>query len=378
MGKRAETRDELRQESVTKIHGQPTDQDITTLERELIAIAASIPTGLGGGNHGHAGLIVEAAKYLAMTQVEFTIPPNPGIYPAGLAANAAAGTRARAEAEHKEEVAQYEILKGVEQALKDIILDAVEHDYLLEIEDDTLGFLNQTPRQMIDHLKARGGALDFADTKTLLSKRDTEWDLSKNPQVYFNRVEKAVKALTRAGITSDMNERRDMALYYFKASGEFNAAVREWENKAAADKTWINIKTFIATEYARENKQNKLTSKQFKANLIEEQAEATEELIATLTEKHTRQMETLIKSTTDAMKEMMLLIKSNGTNSSTSTKATDEDKKKKRDEKRKKYNEAPICTHCGKKHPSKKEEDCWELEKNKASRPDNWKSTKST
>ena len=301
MGKRAETRDELRQESATKIHGQPTDQDITTLERELIAIAASIPTGLGGGNHGHAGLIVEAAKYLAMTQVEFTIPPNPGIYPAGLAANAAAGTRARAEAEHKEEVAQYEILKGVEQALKDIILDAVEHDYLLEIEDDTLGFLNQTPRQMIDHLKARGGALDFADTKTLLSERDTEWDLSENPQVYFNRVEKAVKALTRAGITSDMNERRDMALYYFKASGEFDAAVREWENKAAADKTWINIKTFIATEYARENKQNKLTSKQFKANLIEDQAEATEELIATLTEKHTRQMETLIKSTTDAM-----------------------------------------------------------------------------
>jgi hypothetical protein len=174
-----------------------------------------------------------------------------------------------------------------------------------------------------------------------------------------------------------MNERRDMALYYLKSSGEFDAAVREWENKAAADKTWINIKTFIATEYARENKQNKLTAKQFKANLIEEQAEATEELIATLTENHTRQMETLIKSTTDAMKEMMQLIK-NGSTSTNPTKTTDEEKKKKRDEKRKKYNEAPICNHCGKKHPSKKEEECWELEKNKSSRPANWKSTKST
>jgi hypothetical protein len=89
----------------------------------------------------------------------------------------------------------------------------------MEIEDDTVGFLNQTPRQMINHLKARGGVLDFAGTKTLLAERDTEWDLSENPQVYFNRVEKAVKALTRAGITSDMNERRDMALYYLKASG---------------------------------------------------------------------------------------------------------------------------------------------------------------
>jgi hypothetical protein len=378
MGKRAETRDELRKESVTKIHGQPKDQDITTLKKELIAIAASIPTTLGGGNHGHAGLIVDATKYLTMTGVAFAIPPNPGIYPAGLAANAAAGIRARAEAEHKEEVAQYEILKGVEQALKDIILEAVENDYLMEIEDETLGYLNQTPRQMIDHLKARGGSLDFADTKTLLAERDMEWDLSENPQVYFNRVEKAVKALTRAGITSDMNERRDMALYYLKASGEFDAAVREWENKATADKTWINIKTFIATEYARENKQNKLTAKQFRANLIEDQAEATEELIATLTENHTRQMEALIKSTSDAMKEMMQLVKSNTNTQKNPNKLSDDEKKKKGEERRKKYNEAPICTHCGRKHPTKKEEDCWELEKNKASRPSYWKSKKST
>jgi hypothetical protein len=67
MGKQAETRDELRKELGMKIHGQPMDQDITTLEKELIAIAASIPTALGGGNYGHAGLIVEASKYLAMT-----------------------------------------------------------------------------------------------------------------------------------------------------------------------------------------------------------------------------------------------------------------------------------------------------------------------
>jgi hypothetical protein len=61
----------------------------------------------------------------------------------------------------------------------------------------------------------------------------------------------------------------------------------------------------------KENKQNKLTGKHFKVNIIQEQAEATEELIATLTEIHSCQMETLIKSTMDAMKEMMLLIKEN-------------------------------------------------------------------
>jgi hypothetical protein len=194
---------------------------------------------------------------------------------AHLASNAVAGTQAREEAEHKELLALYEIFKGVKQAPKDIILEVVEHDYLPEIEDNMLGFLNQTPRQMIDHLKVRGGALDFADMKTLLAERDMEWDISKNPQIYFNQVEKAVKTLTRANITSDMNQLQDMALYHFKASGEFDAAVGEWENKSAADKTWANIKTFISAEYAHKNKQNKLTAKQFKANAMEEQAEVT-------------------------------------------------------------------------------------------------------
>ncbi len=198
------------------------------------------------------------------------------------------------EAEHKELVAQFKRFKGVEQALKDIILEAVDKDYMLEIEDKLLGFLNQTPKQMITHLRARSGQLDFTDTNKLISERDAEWDVSEVPQVFFNRVKKAVKQLKNAGITSNMNEYRDMALYYLKASNEYDTAVREWEAKPIADKTWPNIKVFISNEYAKENKQNKLTAKQFKANQMEEQAKTTEELIANLMEAHTKQMEMLI------------------------------------------------------------------------------------
>jgi hypothetical protein len=179
----------------------------------------------------------------------------------------------------------------------------------MEIEDETLGFLNQIPRQMINHLKARGGALDFADTKTLLAERDAEWDVSEKTPKYFNGVEQAIMSLTQAGINSDLNEQRDMARYYFKSSGEFNAAVWEWENKPTVNKTWTNIKTFISTEYACKNKQKKLTTKQFRANVMEEQAEAMEELIATLTKNYTQQIEMLIKNTTEAMKGTMQLIK---------------------------------------------------------------------
>ncbi len=61
----------------------------------------------------------------------------------------------------------------------------------------------------------------------MLAERDSEWDASEVPQIYFNRVEKAMQGLTRAGINSDLNERQDMALFYLKSSGEFDAAVRE-------------------------------------------------------------------------------------------------------------------------------------------------------
>ncbi len=276
--------DKLKKESVTKILGQPTSHDLTILEKELIAILAAIPTALGGGDHRHAGMIMETVDCTTMTGgTAFINPANPGIYPAGLPANAVVGTRARAEAEHKELINQFKTYKGVRQGAKDFILEAVVNEYCIEIEYKTVGYLNLSPREMINHLQNRGGTLNFADTKTLLAERDGEQDASKIQQLYFNRIEKAIKSLTQAGINSDPNERLDMALYYFKAAGKYNAAVYKWEAKPAVDKTWANIKTFISAEYAKENKENKHTLKCFKANAMQEQAEAIKELIVMLT-----------------------------------------------------------------------------------------------
>ena len=173
--------------------------------------------------------------------------------------------------------------------------------------------------------------------------------------MYFNRVEKAIKQLTRAGIASDLKERTDMALYYFKNTGEYDAAVREWEAKPVATKTWANIKLLMSTEYAKENKQNKQSAKQLKANTIEEQAEATEELIANLTEAHTRQVESLIKANTEAMKKMMSLLRDKTNTPTNPTNSTNEEKKKKREERQKKFTNAPVCKHCKRNtHPKQK------------------------
>jgi hypothetical protein len=41
-------------------------------------ILANIPTTLGGGNHGHAGILMDPARYLLTAGVPFANPANPG------------------------------------------------------------------------------------------------------------------------------------------------------------------------------------------------------------------------------------------------------------------------------------------------------------
>ncbi len=66
---------------------------------------------------------------------------------------------------------------------------------------------------------------------------------------------------------------------------------------------------------------------------MEEQAEAMEELIATITKNHTRQMEAFIKSTTKAIKEMMLILKNKSKTPANSEDATKMEKQMKLNEK---------------------------------------------
>ena len=50
----------------------------------MTAILANIPTTIGGGNHGHAGILMDPARYLLTAGVPFVNPANPGNYPAGV------------------------------------------------------------------------------------------------------------------------------------------------------------------------------------------------------------------------------------------------------------------------------------------------------
>jgi hypothetical protein len=175
--------------TVTNIHGQPTNQDINHLDDELTAIASSFPSELGGGIHGHAGLVKNVADYeLFAPGTLFIVPANQGVYPLG---NIPAAQRGQREAEHKALVAQFQTCVGASKGLKDLILQAVDEDFLLELQAKGIAYLNVTRVQMLTHLHGCWGTMDFVDITAFLSECNTPWNTVEVPTKYFNQTDKA-------------------------------------------------------------------------------------------------------------------------------------------------------------------------------------------
>ena len=324
---------------------------------------------------GHVGLVIDNETYKRLSGGhEFIKPTYPG-----------PKTSAQTKAEYDNEIRIFDICRGVEQGLRDKIIEAVEESYLIELEEELIGYMNVTVKQMIEHLQERSGGLDHKDINEIASERDAEWDITDTPAVYFNKVEKAIKQLERFNIKTDLVLCMNRAMEAFDNSGLFDAAVREWNNKDKAEKTWANIKIFINTEYAKMNK-NKLTARNTgfgAANAVHSSLEDMEKEINNIAERQQEGMETMVS----AIKELALAIaelKKPGAATTTTPPSTDGNKKARktfkehREERKKMFDEATECKHCNSKHPWVKEDKCWELEKNAGDRPSNWKSKKTS
>ena len=79
---------------VTTIVGEPTYATLKTLKDQLKANAASVPTTLGGGNHGFLGLILSPATYATISLTVFNEPTYPGQHPNIPGGTSAANTSA--------------------------------------------------------------------------------------------------------------------------------------------------------------------------------------------------------------------------------------------------------------------------------------------
>ena len=219
---------------------RPTAIHVRQLRKELIQCAMSVPTTLGGGAHGHLGLILPAAQYTALpgNPVAFQRPQQPAPFHIGGGTAAVVATQAAA---HQRSVQEFTLCNKVDLSLKAMLLKAVPRIYLAVIADPTYEFANVTTAQMLAHIEANYGTINEDDLAANLENCEAAWDPNTPIESILANTNYCAQFAEAGGdVISDANKVR-LTLKAVEKSGVLEDAITDWRKKPAADRTWANL-----------------------------------------------------------------------------------------------------------------------------------------
>jgi hypothetical protein len=226
---------------MTKIHGLPTYESLTTLSTELKANASSVPSTLGGGLYGHLGLILSPARYATLAgSVPWVAPGNPGPFapPAG-----ATGPQIEAAKEVWRNLqTSFEIYQATEKALIAQVVDALDPIYLRALLNRATGQYSTSIRLMLKHLFDTHGKITPQQVTTKqLNIYNMVFTIALPVDVVFNAVDDLVDLAEHAGSALTAQQMIDLAYQVLSKEPLLRDDLRLWNRQPAADKTWVNM-----------------------------------------------------------------------------------------------------------------------------------------
>ena len=155
---------------LTRIIGEPTTATLLTLIKEVRANASSVHSDLGGGEDGHLGLVCKPEVYatLAPEAGPYVRPENPGRLqlPEGLTQYQIAQQRD----EHLEATRVFREVIGVDRALRQQIVAAIEPKYLRALRLPGTNKITQTIPEIFDNLFQTYGDVTPQDLRELTAR----------------------------------------------------------------------------------------------------------------------------------------------------------------------------------------------------------------
>ena len=229
----------------------PTSKHVRTLTKECNQCVSAVPTTLGGGAHGHLGLITPTAAYAAIDGTAAWEQPETPVLETFDAKEKAATVRA-AELAFNADTKAYNDATAVEAKLKQMLLAAIPPAFIQELEHSVYGYSNVTCKQIIAHLTTNYGTITPEELDANIELLQAPIDLSKPLEERFALVKDCRQFATDGGdpITEAQAIRYLMAT--FRKSGVFGAAIHEWAQKATNQQTLTNLRThFLAANKER-------------------------------------------------------------------------------------------------------------------------------
>ena len=136
--------------NLTRVHGEPTFESIRTLQREILINAQCVHSDLGGGAHGHLGLVLRPQEYGLHSNAAYRRPTHPG--PLNVPAGTTNHMSNTLREQHRERVRVFREVEGIEQALRQQIVTAIEPQYLEAFRDTMTGRIALPVHELIRNL----------------------------------------------------------------------------------------------------------------------------------------------------------------------------------------------------------------------------------
>ncbi len=152
----------------------------------------------------------------------------------------------------------------MEEAGKELVLYAAGDNALAALKKQYIGFGNVTVHGMIDHLRTK-----TAIRMTMAQKHEyrtigynTPWDPSTSITVYFTHLNCFQISLVDRGIATSKEEKVMAAGAQMWESEMFTEEqMLAWENKPAADQTWVNLQAYFTEKWLERKQYSSSTAK---------------------------------------------------------------------------------------------------------------------
>jgi hypothetical protein len=246
-------------------HSKPTPRAIRLLRSELYANVTAIASELGGGEHGHLGMLMPAAEYIAISNggVPYDIPVRPPMP----VFQGTAAVIATTQANYERETATYTTHRDLSTHIKQLILTAVPKIYLDALSHPDFGYANVSPRQLLTHLVTTCGQITTMDLRDNLQRIKSPWNPDLPIETVFSNGTFCRRFAAEGGDPISDPAYVRILVDIFDASGVLPKAVEDWEHKPQADQTVDNAVThFTRSNTYRMTREAKTTKTVLEAN----------------------------------------------------------------------------------------------------------------
>ena len=243
--------------TLTTIIGKPTYASLRQLQKELYANAKTVPSTLGGGQHGHLAIVMPPADYLALAAVPYDVPIHPGPQPAH-PAGATAAQITEANRLYDQTLTLVALHVSITNALRQQLLVAVDNKYILELEDPDLGY-TVSPQAILAYLKTHYGALTPNEIELNRGTLAAAWNPDDDIEDLWLRLRDAQTLAIRAGEPITDAAAIRLTVLALETTGVFDFALDNWRLKPDATKTLASFKEHFNKE--NEERVRKLTAK---------------------------------------------------------------------------------------------------------------------